>query len=369
MDKRIRKNELEIARLPHNEQLLGGIQRKYRLNDAIYNYLLEKRAEAKISQASSLPDNIVIEPAKMVGTGPFLPRTSKNYLFALVLGFAIPYVILLLKTILNDKLVPQDNVAHLTYVPVLGEILHNRRRNENIMEEIPTSNIAESYRALRTNIEFNFKGVPHKSILVTSSVAGEGKTFSALNLAMSYAQLNRRTILINADLRKDTRYFSKNGKSSVGLCNYLIRTATMEEIICKSSNTNLDYILSGQLPPYPLETIAQGDFPDLINRLKDIYDCIILDATPLAQIKDAYLYISDVDVVMVVARYNYTLKRVFAMVMDELKQKGIQNTFVVLNDNRSNHDLYGYGYGSGSGSNKKKRFKLLSLFRPKNIGT
>lgn len=350
MDKRIQRIESEIARLPRNEQRLGGIQRQFRLNDAIYNYLLEKRAEAKISQASNLPDNIVIEPAKMVGTGPFFPNKRKNYLFAFVLGFALPFGSLLLKSILNKKLVAQDSAALLTEAPILGKILHHARGGTNVMATMPKSEIAESYRALRTNIEFYFSEVSRKSIMVTSSLEGEGKTVTALNLAICYAQLNRRTILVNVDLRKGTRYFSKDEKPRAGLSNYLNGQANLEEVKFSSPYANLDYIPSGVLPPNPVELIAQGDIHGLIQKLKSDYDCVILDATPLAQVSDAYLYINEMDIVLVIARYNYTLKRMFAMVMEELKQKGVSNACVVLNDNPIDRDQYGYGYDKGSRS-------------------
>jgi tyrosine-protein kinase Etk/Wzc len=355
MDKRIQSIESEIARLPRNEQRLGGIQREFRLNDAIYNYLLEKRAEAKISQASNLPDNLVIEPAKMVGSGPFFPNRRKNYLFAFVLGFAIPFGTLLLKSILNNKLEALDNVVHLTDAPVLGKISHHVRNGSNVMAGFPNSDIAESYRALRTNIEFYFRDLSRKSILVTSCLEGEGKTFTALNLAVCYAQLNRKTILVNVDLRKSTHYFPKDEMPLLGLSDFLSGLADLDAIIGTSSQVNLDFLPSGSLPPNPVELIAQGNIHELIQRLKERYDCVILDSTPLTQVSDAYLYINDVDIVLVVARFNYTLKRMFAMVMEELKHRGVSNACVVLNDSRLNSDHYGYGY--------KKRGRGMKGFR------
>ena len=344
MSKRISSIEVEIARLPRNEQRLGGIQRQFRLNDAIYNYLLEKRAEAKISQASNLPDNMVIEPAKMVGTGPFFPNRRKNYLFGFVLGFALPFGFYLLKSILNDKLNHQDDMGSLTAAPVLGNILHYSKKGSDVLGDHPNSDVAESYRALRTNIEFYNKNITKKSILVTSSIAGEGKSFTALNLAVCYAQLKRKTILVNLDLRKPNRYFPKDIQSTLGLSYYLKEGGDIQDVISASSHPNLDYISAGALPPNPVELIAQGDVKGLINKLKEKYDCIILDATPLGQVSDAFLYINDVDIVLIVARINYSHKRMFAMLMEELRQKGVENTCVVLNDSRPDRGRYGYGY-------------------------
>ncbi len=346
MQKRINKIEAQISHMPKTQLQLGGIERKYRLNDAIYNYLLEKRAEAKITQASNLPDNIVIEPAAMVGTGPVFPNTRMNYMAAIVLGFIIPFSYLMVKRLVNNKIEPTDNIEKLTELPVMGKILHNRHKSDNVMYEYPKSNIAESYRALRTNIEYNFRNIPHKVILVTSSMEGEGKSFTALNIAMSYAQLGFKTLLINFDLRKPAGYFSRQGgETMIGLSSYFSDHVSLDEIILQSDHQMLHYIPAGPIPPNPVELITIGNTKELINQLKEIYDCIVLDTTPLAQVSDAFLLMEYADLKIIVARYNYTLKKVLALVARDLKQKNINNLCLVLNDNRYYIDQYGYGYG------------------------
>lgn len=352
MDKRISRVESQISRLPVTQRQLGGIERQYRLNDAIYNYLLQKRAEAKITQASNLPDNIIIEPAKMVGTNPVSPNKKKNYFIALFLGIGIPFGYLTLKSALNNKIETQENIERLTEIPVLGIILHNRRKSSNVLMDYPASSIAESYRALRTNLDFRFKAIAPKVFLITSCIEGEGKTFNALNLAMSYAQLGRRTILMSFDLRKPTDYFSENGGSLVGLSSYFTGRVGTEEIIIKSPHSKLDFIPSGPVPPNPVELLAHDDTKELINKLRDYYDCIILDSTPLAQVSDGYLLMDYADVKVIIARCNYTIKKVFSLIMKDLVQKNIHNICIVLNDNRIRYDQYGYGYGYYE---KKKR--------------
>lgn len=343
MDKRIRRIEGEMARLPRNELRLGGIERQYRLNDAIYNYLLEKRAEARISQASNLPDNQVIEPAKMMGTGPFSPNRRKNYLFAVVLGLGFPFAFLLLRSILNNKLIPQDAIGELTDAPVLGKIMRNRKGISNVMQDLPRSGIAEAYRALRTNIEFSYKHINRKVILVTSAFEGEGKSFNALNLAMCYAQLNKKTLLLNLDLRKHSAYFSKQEKDLPGVSSWLSGLSTFEEVCRKTGHARLDFVPAGVLPPNPVELLAQINYNELFGHLRKQYDCVVVDATPLAQVSDAYLYVSQVDVVMVVARYHHTPKRVFVGIMEELRLKEVPNVGVLLNDASSDQSPYGYG--------------------------
>ena len=346
MRKRIGKVEAEISRIPKTQRQLGGIERKYRLNDAIYNYLLEKRAEAKITQASNLPDNIVIEPAKLVGTGPVFPNKRMNYLIALFLGLGIPFLYLLVRSVLNNKILSHENLETPSDIPMLGKIMHNFRKSTNVMYEYPKSSIAESYRAFRTNLDYHFKGVPQKVIMVTSSIAGEGKSFNALNLAMSYAQLGRKTILLDFDLRKPSGFFSKEGESIVGLSSYLTdRIGNLEGIILKSPHPRLDYISSGPIPPDPIELLARDKTKELISELVSFYDCVIMDTTPLAQVADAFLLMDYANIKVIVVRYNFTPKKVFSLIMKDLKQKNIDNACVLMNDNRVFRDQYGYGYG------------------------
>ncbi len=351
MEKRIRRIEAEINRLPVTQRQLGTIERKFRLNDAIYNYLMEKHAEAKITKASNLPDDVIIEPAKLESSSPVSPNTSRNYLVAIFLGLGLPFGYVLLKNALNNKIDSQDDIEQLTDCPVLGKILHNRYRTVNVMFEYPTSNLAESFRALRTNLDFYVRSDQIKVIMVTSSIEGEGKSFTALNLAMSYAQLGRKTILVDFDLRKPKTYFEDIKGSREGLTSYMIDKLELKNIILRSPQENFDFIRSGIVPPNPSELMALKKTHKLISQLKEAYDIIVLDTSPLAQVSDAYLLLDYADVKVLVARYNVTLKRVFSLIIRDLKLKNVNNICVVLNDNKLFTDQYGYGYGY---YNKKK---------------
>ncbi len=350
MNKRINRVRAEISRLPKTQRQLGGIERNYRLNDAIYNYLLEKRAEAKISQASNLPDNLIIEPSSVQGV--ISPNVRRNYLFAFALGLMLPYIFLFLRNMITDKIDYQDRIGRMTDVPLLGKIPHNRRKTNNVVFEYPQSGIAESYRVLRTNIEYRYKDKPHKVILVTSTIEGEGKSFNALNLAMSYAQLDRMTVLVDFDMRKATTFIDQQ-ESLVGLSSYLADQTGLEEILLPSPHKKLDYIPSGPIPPNPTELLALGKTRELFEHLMHTYDCIIFDTSPLAQVSDAYLLMDLANVKVIVTRYNFTSRKVFSLVMKDLKDKNIDNTCIVMNDNRIFRDQYGYGYGYNI---EKRRF-------------
>jgi capsular exopolysaccharide synthesis family protein len=281
-----------------------------------------------------------------------------NYLIAFVLGMAVPFGYLLVRSALSNKVETQDDIERLTDVPVLGKILHNKYKTANVMFEFPKSNIAESYRALRTNLDFYVRGGQKKVIMVTSSMEGEGKSFIAINIAMSYAQLGRRTILLDFDLRKRKIFFDEQTEPRDGLSSYLINQSNLQDIIIKSPHENLDYILSGFLPPNPTELMALDITEKLIAQLKNDYDYIVMDTTPLAQVTDAYLLINHAEVKVMVVRYNYTIKKVFSLVMKDLSQKKIDHVCIVLNDNRFNRDQYGYGYGYNK-TEKRKREKSI----------
>lgn len=346
MNKRVSKIEAQISNLPKTEQQLGGFERKYRLNDAIYNYLLEKRAEAKITKASNLPDDIILEPARQVGGSPVSPNTKKNYMMAFLLGMGLPFTYLIMRKALNTKIETQENIERMTNLPVLGKIIHNHKKTNNVVFEYPKSPIAESYRVLRTNLDFSMKGTSHKVILVTSCITGEGKSFNALNIAMSYAQLGRSTIILDFDLRKQTIYFNnKQDEASPGLSSYLNNKASLKDIIMKSPDDKLDYIISGPIPHNPAELLALDETKKLIQELKNQYDYIIIDTPPLAQVTDGFLIMESSDLKVIVVRYNYSKKKVLSMVLKDLQHKNIENICIVLNDNRIKSDQYGYGYG------------------------
>lgn len=345
LNKRIEKIEAEISRMPNTERRLTGIERKYRLNETIYNYLMQKRAEANITKASNLPGNEIIEEAKCVGNGPVAPNKKLNYFIGLFLGLAIPFGYLQLKSAFSQKIDNQEFIERITDIPILGKILHNHHKTKNVVFDYPNSSISESFRALRTNLEYYVRGGSKKVILVTSCIEGEGKSFNALNIAMSYAQFNRRTILLDFDLRKQNHYFKKDGEDLLGLSSYLINKAVLEDIIIKSPHEKLDYISSGPIPPNPVELIGLEKTEKLISQLKQDYDYIIIDTPPLAQVTDGYLLIDYADVKVIITRHNFSIKRVLAFILRDLRQKNIGNLCIVFNDNRYYKEQYGYGYG------------------------
>ena len=345
MQNRLEQLDSRIIKLPATQMQLGGIQRTFNLNDAIYNYLLEKQAEAKITKASNLSDIVVIEPAHMVGSSPVSPNKKVNYLIALLVGFGIPIAVLLLKMNFKTTITEQEEIEKITNAPVLGKVFHYRNSKEkNVFLSARNSIIAENFSTLRTNLNFAVgAGESAKTILVSSCVSGEGKTFSALNVAAAYAQIGKRTVLINFDLRNSQSRI-KDADNTNGVSLFLSGDAELNNVIQKSYFKTLDIINSGPVPPNPLELMENERTNQLFDFLKNNYDYIIIDTPPMAQVSDAFTLIQHADLNLIVVRYNVTKKKLLRLVLGELKNKNINNVSVILNDNKLVSEQMGYGY-------------------------
>lgn len=344
MQNRITQIEKEISQLPVTQMQMGGIERNYNLNNDIYNYLLEKQAEAKITQASNLPDNIIIEPAHMVGLSPVSPNRIRNYMIALLLGLTLPVSVLLIKSSLKTTISTQEDIESITNATVLGKVLHNNNRKENnVFLSSPNNKTAETFRTLRTNLNFAMNSKSPKVVLVTSCLSGEGKSFNSLNIAASYAQMGKKTILLNFDLRNSQPIF-KNVDETNGLSLYLNEESILDDIIQKTDFKNLDFINSGPVPPNPLDLMEKEITADLFKILKQNYEYIIVDTPPLAQVSDALTIIDYADLNLIVTRYNVTKKKLLRLVLTELKNKNIKNVNLILNDNKLVSEQMGYGY-------------------------
>jgi capsular exopolysaccharide synthesis family protein len=345
LQNRLEQLDNRISRLPATQMQLGGIERTFNLTEAIYNYLLEKQAEAKITKASNLSDIVIIEPAHRVGSSPVSPNKKVNYLIALVLGLGIPIAFLFIKMILKTTITEQEEIEKITNAPILGKVLHHKNSKEkNVFLSVSNSIIAENFRTLRTNLNFAVgAGESAKTILVSSCVSGEGKTFSSLNIAAAYAQIGKRTVLINFDLR-NSNAIVKDADNSNGLSLYLSGETELDDIIQKSVFKSLDLINAGPVPPNPLELMENERTNQLFGFLRNNYDYIIIDTPPMAQVSDAFTIIQYSDLNIIVVRYNKTKKKLLRLVLGELKNKNINNVCIILNDNKLVSEQMGYGY-------------------------
>ncbi len=324
------KNKLN--RLPKNERELVNLERRFKFNDNVYNYLLQKRAEAGIAIASNTPETSVVDRAELIGYGPISPNKKIIYAIALFASLVLPVGLIIVKDFFNDNIVSHEDIERSTKIPFIGTISRGQKRDQNGIVAYSRTPMGESFRSLRVNLQYLTFGKDIQVIGFTSSGESEGKTFCAVNLAASMAQSGRRTILIDTDLRRPTvaNYFKlKNDK---GLSTYLVGSAGIEDIVNKTDIKDFDVITSGPLPPNPLDLISHTRMANLISNLKQTYHTIVLDAPPIGYVSEYVILMKYTDVNIYVVRSDYTSRFHLVKINKLYEEKKINNISILLND-------------------------------------
>jgi capsular exopolysaccharide synthesis family protein len=356
VDSKINAVESTMKQLPEDQQELIKIKRKYDLSDNIYSTFLQKRSEADIVKAANLSDIHFIDPAKDIGGGLVGPKTSVNYVLALFLGLLIPLVFVFGIFFINNAIQNTEDISKLTQIPLIGVIGLSHEKSDLAVYEKPKSALSESFRAIRSSLQFLYKQQKldgAKTLMITSSVSGEGKTFCSLNIATVFALSEKRTVILGLDLRKPKLFDEFNLTNEVGVVNYLIKQKTVDEIINPTHIPFLDVIFSGPVPPNPAEMILSEGMKDLIEELKAKYDYIILDTPPVGLVSDALELAQYCDVTLYIVRQNFTKKEMITLLNNRIKRGELNNTSIILNgfQNKAKYGAgYGYGYGYGYGS-------------------
>ena len=244
----------------------------------------------------------------------------------------IPIGLVFLISAVNETVTDKREVEKLSNFPLLASIARNENRSMIPLADFPKSYISESFRSLRTSLQFFHKDKKKHNFLVTSSYSGDGKSFLSINLAIAYSYFGKRTLLLEFDLRNPKIANYLNLDNSKGLSSYLINDASLEDIIQNTDIKNLDVIASGILPPNPVELMASENTRNLMEILNSIYDYIIIDSPPIGIVTDSYLLMNYSDINIFTVRLNHTNKKLFASIMNDIEQKEIQNFGIVIND-------------------------------------
>lgn len=345
---RISEIERSFKSLPETEQNLIRIQREFSLSENIYNFLMERRAEAAISKASNEANNKVVENAKE-GI-QISPTPVKNYLLALIIGFFVPVSVIVIGELFRTKIEDAQYLENKLKIPLLGTVLNNKADTELVVFEKRKSGISESFRSLRANMKFVLPKGNQLTFLVTSTISGEGKTFCAMNLASAYSLTGKKTVLVGCDMRKPKIFASFDLTNDIGLSSYLSnQVENWEDIVTSTKFANLDLIVSGPIPPNPAELLFTEGFEFLIKQLKQKYDVVILDTPPVGLVSETLDIMAMVDCSLFVFRQNFS-QRSFVDAVNGLKtNRGLKNIFAVFNGAESTNVAYGYGYSYGYG--------------------
>lgn len=381
IEMRIKLLENEIDKLPRKERELFGIERQFKINDAIYTFLLQKRAEAQIAKASNLPDYEIVEPADAANCYTISPRTKVNYLMAFLLGLALPIFFIISYYVFNDKISEKSDIEKISKAPIVGYIQNNHGDTLCVVSEKPKSPIAESFRSLRTNLDFFFQGEQQKTFLITSSIGSEGKTFNSVNLAAGYRLMGKKVIILGFDLRKPSLAKNTNLSLEIGISNYLSSEVDLEDQIqkFKTNEIEFDILGSGPVPPNPVEMIASAKTKQMFEYLKSIYNVIIIDSPPIGVVTDANLLMNYADLCIYIVRQRFTPKKVFASIIKDLSENPNLRIAFLINDlefgtSRYSYGYgyrygygygyrYGYGYGYDSDEKNKRKWSILYAFK------
>ncbi|MBS1507544.1 MAG: polysaccharide biosynthesis tyrosine autokinase [Bacteroidetes bacterium] len=336
-----------IDHLPVAQRQFISIQRNYTLLDNLYIFLMQKMSEAGISKASNVSDIVPVNPP-MKGA-IISPNTSQNYFIGWVIGLLIPIAAFVLIEFLNQKIQSREDLDKITTIPFIGGIGHYQTKDNLAVSNKPKSPVAESFRAIRSNLSFFTSNQTKKVFMVSSSISGEGKTFSTINLATVFAMSGRKTLIIGADMRKPKIFSDFGLTNDRGLSGYLSMLNSLSDVIQETSIENLDLISSGPVPPNPSELLLSDRIGNLITEALQLYDYILIDTPPMAIVTDAFVISKYADHTIFVTRQNYTPKAFLRDIQEFYSAGKLKNISLVLNDIYRTGLGYGYGYGYGNG--------------------
>lgn len=320
----------DIASMPEKEKGLIEIQRQRDVTQQLYQYLLQKRQETLIATQTAAADNRIQDNA-VVGDKPVAPVKPLILAIAIMMSFILPSIIIFVQNVSRKTVSNRDDIDYGTSIPVLGVIGKMRGEDNNYVYNNPKSIVAECFRSLRTNIQLAESKNEKKIMMVTSTVAGEGKSFTALNLAVMFAMQSNKTLLLGFDFRKPRLFKELGLENEIGLSTYLNGKATIDQITQTTPVAGLDLITAGPIPDNPSELLARDSMTDFFKTVRERYDYIIVDTPPIGVLSDAYVIMKYSDMNIYVIREGYS-KRNFIDTLDDLNAEGkVWNMQIVLN--------------------------------------
>ena len=344
---RIRPLQAQMTRMPANEQRLLQIMRQQEIKSNLFMFLLEKREEAALTIAAQVPNTRIIDRASS-SSFPISPNKPAIYLLAIGMGLFIPGSYVFLRELLGTRIGTEKEIMKYMPYPVVGRIIKTADHHQVIVTKTNRNGAAEAFRLLRTNLGFLLPNDQPSTILVTSSISGEGKSFISTNLSAALALSKKRVVVVGLDMRKPklAEMVSEDGidHKVSGLSNYLIGKSSYEEVVRPTQQEGLSLIASGPLPPNPAELLMEPRMTTLMNRLKEDFDVIILDAPPVGVVTDGLLMKEFVNVTLFITRIGVTPKKSVGYINEMIEAGKLPRVNLVINGINPKAS-YGYGYG------------------------
>ncbi|NCB12534.1 MAG: polysaccharide biosynthesis tyrosine autokinase, partial [Erysipelotrichia bacterium] len=332
------KGDLET--LPKQERDLTRLTRHFSVNEKVYSFLLEKRAETAILKSSTISNGRILDQALNFNK-PIKPKRILIVLVGMILGVIVGLAYAFLREFLNHTIKNTEEIEKYSSMPIYGVVPLNKNKK--------TSNVfLEAFRSIRTNLQFLPQNESSRVISITSSVSGEGKTTVTGKLAEIIGQSDKRVIVLDMDLRKASVHKEFDLPNNIGMSNFLTHQNSLEEVIKKTKSKNVDVITTGVLPPNPSELILTDTMKNLLDELKKSYDYIIMDTPPVGLVTDALILMNYSDITFTIVRANYTRKE-FIRNLDRLSKEHSHNHVGMILNGVEIGDKYGYGYGVSYG--------------------
>ncbi|MXV52129.1 polysaccharide biosynthesis tyrosine autokinase [Pedobacter sp. HMF7647] len=335
--------ESTIRTIPVKERTLVDISRQQAIKNDLYTYLLKKREETALSYASAVYDSRTVDKARS-SVLPVKPVKKNIFLLFAVVGLIVPFGVVYGRDLMNDRVRNRREIEKFTSAPIIGEIAETDNKEALVVSKLGRTAIAEQIRALRTNLAFLSPGKGIQSILFTSSMSGEGKSFVSLNLGASLAMTGKRTVILEMDLRKPKLHVALKMPNIKGISNFLIGQETIDNVITAVPEQENFYIItSGPIPPNPAELLISPKLKELFEDLKSRFDYIIIDAPPVGVVTDSQIIEDFADTTLYIIRHDYTPRERLQFVDLIHKQKKFKNLNLVFNGIKQG-SKYGYGY-------------------------
>ncbi|MCC8425714.1 tyrosine-protein kinase family protein [Mucilaginibacter sp. UR6-11] len=325
----------KIAELPTAERDLVSLKRDFDVNDKVYSSLSEKKIDQEIFRAGILPGATIVDLAHL-NYVPVSPDERGTHQKALMLGLAIGLGVIVLIRVLNPFIYDKETVESLTTIPIIGVIRKFPDEIDQFSTQIlaiskPKSIFAESVRSVRTNLNFLASEKESKVICITSEVAGEGKSFVAVNLSSTLSLIDKKVVLVAADLRRSKLHKTFHVPNDMGLSSFLANQCAADDIINHSNQTGLDFIVSGPVPPNPSELLHSERMRELITHLSTIYDIVMIDTAPIGLVSDAIPLIRISDINVFVIRSGKSKFHSATVPQRLANEYHLNNTVIVLN--------------------------------------
>ena len=340
-----------LEKLPKTEQQFINYKRRYDINNQLYTLLLTKRAEAAIIKASNVADSRLIDKARLETATIIGPNKLFNLLIGLILGLGTPLLIILITDYFNDTIKDKEHIKRFTSITIIGEIGINHYEKEFVTTDHPRSEITESFRSLRTNLQYVLKENGHNVIGIHSTIPGEGKTFISLNLASIIAMNNRKVLLVATDMRKprlNLIFDIENPKA--GLSTYLINHDEFTDVVNKTHIQNLSFVSSGPIPPNPAELLENERFKQFIDEAKMHFDYVIIDNAPIPVVTDGFISSRFCDANLFIVRQGYSHQKQIKYIDELYSKESMPHISIILNSVERKGDGYRYSYGPGNRS-------------------